>query len=177
MTDMVSIPLWLVIIGCLLVAWALLDHILLPGVRWYIRRRVNIVIKEVNKKLDLQLPAFKLTKRKMLIDRLKYDSRILENVKEYCKENNVPNEVAMEKVERYAKEIIPSFNAYIYFRIGRWLSKSISRLLYRVRVGFVDEEGLEKIEKIYMEELMGTEDAHEGLNSFLEKRNPAWKNK
>ena len=39
------------------------------------------------------------------------------------------------------------------------------------------EEGLEKIEKIYMEELMGTEDAHEGLNSFLEKRNPAWKNK
>ena len=148
MTDMVSIPLWLVIIGCLLVAWALLDHILLPGVRWYIRRRVNIVIKEVNKKLDLQLPAFKLTKRKMLIDRLKYDSRILENVKAYCKENNVPNEVAMEKVERYAKEIIPSFNAYIYFRIGRWLSKSISRLLYRVRVGFVDEEGLEKIDPI-----------------------------
>jgi glycerol-3-phosphate O-acyltransferase len=146
MTDPVSIPLWLVIIGCVLVTWALLDHILIPSVRWYIRRRVNIVIKEVNAKLDLQLPAFKLTKRKILIDRLKSDSKVLEALNEYCRENNVPNEVAIEKMERYAKEIVPSFNAYIYFRMGRWLSKFISRLLYRVRVGFVDEEGLEKVD-------------------------------
>ena len=39
------------------------------------------------------------------------------------------------------------------------------------------QEGLERIEKIYMEELMSTEDAHEGLNAFLNKRNPVWKNK
>lgn len=38
-------------------------------------------------------------------------------------------------------------------------------------------DGLEKIEKIYLEELMASEDAHEGLNSFLEKRKPIWKNK
>lgn len=38
-------------------------------------------------------------------------------------------------------------------------------------------EGLEKIEKIYRDELMSSEDAHEGLKSFLEKRKPIWKNK
>ena len=38
-------------------------------------------------------------------------------------------------------------------------------------------EGLEKIEKIYKNELMASEDAHEGLKSFLEKRKPIWKNK
>jgi glycerol-3-phosphate O-acyltransferase len=146
MTDTVSLPLWVVILGCVLIAWALLDHLLLPSVRWYFRRHLNIVIEEVNKKLDLQLPAFKLTKRKVLIDRLTYDSQVLEAVNEFCKENDVPKEVAMEKVERYAKEIIPSFNAYAYFRIGSWLSKSISRLLYRVRIGFADEEGLEKVD-------------------------------
>jgi len=145
MTDTVSLPLWLVILGCVLVVWALLDHLLLPSVRWYFRRRLNIVIKEVNKKLDLQLPAFKLTKRKVLIDRLTYDSQVLDAINEYCKENDIPKEVAMEKVERYAREIVPSFNAYAYFRIGSWLSKSISRLLYRVRIGFADEEGLEKV--------------------------------
>jgi cyclohexa-1,5-dienecarbonyl-CoA hydratase len=37
--------------------------------------------------------------------------------------------------------------------------------------------GLEKIEKMYIEELMASKDAHEGLKAFLEKRKPDWKNK
>jgi len=38
-------------------------------------------------------------------------------------------------------------------------------------------EGLERIEKIYLEELMASDDANEGLKAFLEKRKPLWKNK
>lgn len=38
-------------------------------------------------------------------------------------------------------------------------------------------DGLEQIEKIYLDDLMTTEDAHEGLKAFLEKRSPVWKNR
>jgi len=37
------------------------------------------------------------------------------------------------------------------------------------------DEGLKIIEKIYLERLMKTEDALEGLKAFLEKRKPTWK--
>jgi glycerol-3-phosphate O-acyltransferase len=138
--------LWLVIIGGALAVWALLDHLLLPSVRWYFRRRVNVVINQINKRLDVRLPTFELTKRRVIIDRLIYDSEVVEAVKEYCQEQGVPNEVAMEKVKRYANEIVPSFNAYVYFRLGNWLSRSLLRVLYRVRVGSIDEEGLAKVD-------------------------------
>jgi len=38
-------------------------------------------------------------------------------------------------------------------------------------------EGIKATEELYLGELMQTEDAHEGLNAFLEKRKPVWKNR
>jgi len=37
--------------------------------------------------------------------------------------------------------------------------------------------GIRAVEELYLGELMKTEDAQEGLNAFLEKRKPTWKNK
>jgi len=39
------------------------------------------------------------------------------------------------------------------------------------------DKGLARAEKTYLEDLMKTEDAREGINAFLEKRSPVWKGK
>ena len=39
------------------------------------------------------------------------------------------------------------------------------------------DKGLARAEKIYLDELMKTEDSQEGIRAFREKRNPQWKNR
>jgi cyclohexa-1,5-dienecarbonyl-CoA hydratase len=59
------------------------------------------------------------------------------------------------------------------------LSAAVLRLTKRaVRIGSVGrfEEGLAAVEELYLGPLMDTEDAHEGLAAFMEKRAPVWRN-
>ncbi len=49
------------------------------------------------------------------------------------------------RVDRYAREIVPSFNVYIYFRIGYALARMVARALYRVRIGYADEQALARV--------------------------------
>jgi len=43
--------------------------------------------------------------------------------------------------------------------------------------GRLFEEALSRIENLYLNELMKTEDAHEGIKAFMEKRKPAWRSR
>jgi cyclohexa-1,5-dienecarbonyl-CoA hydratase len=61
------------------------------------------------------------------------------------------------------------------------LPKSASSLRYAVRaarVGFEERfrKELAEVERLFLEELIRTADAQEGLNAFLEKRQAEWKN-
>ena len=118
MSGQITISIWLFLALLVIGIWAVLDRILIPSTRWFLRRRINRVIDEISTRLDIQIKPFQLTKRQVLIDRLVYDPGVIEAVQEKAKELNCPREVVQAEVVSYAKEIVPSFNAYLYFRIG-----------------------------------------------------------
>lgn len=141
----VAVPLWFLIFGAFSLVVALINRLLVPSVRWFFRSRANNAIHQVNDRLQLRLPEFKLTRRKELVGRVTYDPKVMEAVAEMSHAEDIPRDVLMERVERYAQEIVPAFNAYVYFHFGAWIATKISNLCYRVRLGYVDEASLRRL--------------------------------
>src|SRR5438128_1004745 len=146
MGSQVSLPLWVVVVMAILAVLAALDRILIPSVRWALRRRANRAIEELNTKLKLRIQPFKLTKRQVLTDRLVFDPEVLRAAEEYSTETGVPNEGAMQKVMRYAREIVPAFSLYAYLRVGTRIARAVSHMLYRVRIGVRNDEALAAVD-------------------------------
>lgn len=139
MTEPVAVPLWLFVALVVFALWSLLDRLLIPSGRWFLRRRVNRLIDNVNRRLRIEIKPFQLTRRQVLVDRLVYDPQVVAAANEKARDENIPREAAMTEAHRYASEIVPAFNAYIYFRVGYALARAFARALYRVRLGYVDE--------------------------------------
>lgn len=146
MTETVSLPLWLAAAAGGLALWAVLDRVLVPGVRWFLRRRGDRAVDELNTRLDLKIPAFHRTRRRVLVERLTHDPGIMASVERRARESGLPREALAREVERYAREIVPSFNPYLYFRLGYWLARRTVQVLYRVRMGYSDDRALSGIE-------------------------------
>ena len=146
MTGTITLPVWIAALAGGLALWAILYLLLIPGGRWFVSRRVNRLIDELNTRLQLQIPAFQQTKRQVLVDRLVYDPEMMEAIEKAARDTNEPREVLLRRTERYAREIVPSFNAWAYFRIGYALARRAVQLLYRVRLGYSDDDALSRIE-------------------------------
>ena len=143
--DTVTLPAWLFFVLLGLALWALLQLLLVPGVRWYLRRKVNRVIREIGVRMNIELPQFKLTRREVLIDRLFHDPRVQAVVDRESRDKGLPRDVVAARVGNYAREIVPAFNAYLYFRVGYLLGKGLAKLLYRVRLGYTDTQAIAAI--------------------------------
>ncbi len=146
MFSTVTLPLWVVAVAGALALWSILDRVVIPALRWVLRRRLDRAIEELNSKLKLRIQPFKLAKRRALIDQVVFDPEVLKAAEDYARDNNVPREMAMRRARRYANEIVPSFSAYAYFGIGTRLARRLSTFLYRVRLGYIDEAAMTSVD-------------------------------
>ncbi|HSW27257.1 MAG TPA: 1-acyl-sn-glycerol-3-phosphate acyltransferase, partial [Burkholderiaceae bacterium] len=145
MSSSITVPLWLALIVALLAVWALLERLLMPSARWFIRSRANKVLDEVSQHLPIHIRPFQQVRRQAMIDRLVFDEKVQNAARAFADAHEMPREVALAQAQRYAREIVPAFNAYMYFRVGYWIGKKLSQALYRVRIGYTDDAGLAAI--------------------------------
>jgi glycerol-3-phosphate O-acyltransferase len=147
MFQTVTLPLWLLILILLFAAVTFASHFLFPSVRWFFRKRAERLVARLNERLDRPLEPFKLARRHDMIQRLIYDPSVAEAVVEYAQEKGVPENVAFEKARDYAREIVPSFSATAYFTIGTRLSRWLSKSLYRIRLGQLDRNAMDEVDR------------------------------
>jgi glycerol-3-phosphate O-acyltransferase len=140
MFQTVEIPIWLLVLAGGLAAIATLERIIGPGVRWFLRRRMERVVARVNARLERKIEPFKLMRRKDMVVRLLYDPAVLEAVVEHAAASGVPGEVALTEARSYAREIVPGFSALFYFGFATRAAQALSAVFYRVRVRRVAEE-------------------------------------
>ncbi|MFV2033741.1 MAG: 1-acyl-sn-glycerol-3-phosphate acyltransferase [Halocynthiibacter sp.] len=145
MFKTVELPLWALVLIVLFAAVTFASHFLLPSVRWFFRRRMEKVVSRLNLRLQRPIEPFKLARRHDMIQRLIYDPKIAAAIAKHAREEKIPENVAFEKARRYAREIVPSFSATVYFGVAFRIARWFSRTLYRVRLGHYDENAIKKI--------------------------------
>ncbi len=146
MTSIVGLPLWIVALLVLFAAIGIIDRVFAPSVRWFFRRRFNRAIDELNQRLDMRIQPIRLTRRQSLVDRLTHDPKVVEAVQAEAISSGMPRAVVMARAERYAREIVPSLSLTTYFGFGTRAARRISEFVYRVRLGYVDDEALKTID-------------------------------
>lgn len=146
MSSTVELPLWLFSLILLFAAVTFASHFLFPSVRWFFRRRLERVVARVNQRLDRPIQPFKLARRYDTIQRLIYDPEVIRAAADHARAEGIPENVAVEMARRYAREIVPSFSASVYFGIAIRMARWLSNALYRVELGRGSEAALSGID-------------------------------
>ena len=145
--SLMTLPTWFVLLLAVFAVIGITDRIFVPGVRWFWRSRANRAIDELNTRLHMRIQPFKLTRRQALVDQLMYDAEIVKEAEAKAEETGKPRELIMAEAAGYAREIVPHFSTFAYFRIGTTAARGLSRLMYRVRLGYSNDEALKKVDR------------------------------
>src|SRR5262245_57425528 len=119
----IPVPLWQLAILTLLAAWALVARVALPLWRAFARARAERGLEELGGTQKLRIEPFRLTRRHVLVDRLVADGEVQDAIEAAALAEKRPRDEVEARVRGFAREIVPAFNAYFYFRVGYALAR------------------------------------------------------
>jgi len=135
MENTVTLANWQFLLLLLLAAYALWRLLVLPLLQRLIYNRSQSTERILDEELKFGLPSYALANRQLWIDRIINDPQVRGAI-EQAAETSQSNEAALDAARKFAAEIVPTFNALFYFRVGYWVARKWLRLFYWIQVGF-----------------------------------------
>ncbi|MDE2882630.1 MAG: 1-acyl-sn-glycerol-3-phosphate acyltransferase [Acidobacteriota bacterium] len=139
MFESISVPLP---VFALLVAGCLYGLVVRPLWRRRSERRNAHAFHEAQGRLAIQPSAFQLLKPTSTADLLMVDPLVQDAILKETERSEADQCDALVDARTYAREIVPSLSAGLYFRIIHGPVKRIMLSLFRVRVRYVDEAAI-----------------------------------
>jgi glycerol-3-phosphate O-acyltransferase len=145
MEETVTLTNWQFILLMLLAAYALLQLLILPFLQRFIYNRSQTTERILDEELKFGLPSYALANRQLWIDRIVSDPQVKAAIANASTLKS--KDAALAEARKYAAEIVPTFNAMLYFRIGYWVARKCLRLFYWIQVGFSAQSDYQGIPK------------------------------
>jgi glycerol-3-phosphate O-acyltransferase len=92
-----------------------------------------------------RLTPFGRDQRPRIVDALVADPEVRSSAAEESAATGRPIDAVMARINAYAEEIVPQYNAHLYHRIAYHLARRVATVLFRVRVGYVDAALLRQV--------------------------------
>ncbi len=146
MEGTVTLRNWQFFFLMLTAAYALLQLLILPLLQRLIYNRSQTAERILDEELEFGLPSYALANRQLWVDRIVSDPKVKEAIANAA--NTLESkDAAWAEARKYATEIVPTFNAILYFRVGYWLARRFLRLFYWIQVGFSAQSDYQGIPK------------------------------
>lgn len=97
-----------------------------------LRRRARRAALRAIKQHRIRINRFQLLNKALVQENLLEDPAVAAAAARHASEQGLPLEKAMERVESYLDEIVPSFSVLSYYRLGRSLAGGLLRFLYQL---------------------------------------------
>jgi len=144
MQETVTLANWQFFLLLLLAAYAVWRLLILPLLQRLIYRRSQSTERVLDEELEFGLPSYAMANRQLWVDRIISDPQVIDAI-DKAAEKSGSREKALNEAKQFATQIVPSFNALLYFRIGNWVARKWLRLYYWIQVGFSEHQEYKNI--------------------------------
>lgn len=136
MSSNIVLNQWQFWLLTLLAFYGVTQLLLLPLLQKLIYRRSRKREHTLSEELQFGLSSYALANRELWLDRVIGDSEVQQAINEWAEYKQQSIIDTRHEARSYADEIVPRFNALLYFKFGYWMARSFLRLFYWIQVGF-----------------------------------------